>query len=92
MSVMYGGRVVESAPVREFFKNTAHPYSQGLLNSLPSCSSLEPIEGQPPTIYEEISGCRFHPRCKKRMDICSEQNPRMYKLSDEHFCACLLYN
>jgi oligopeptide/dipeptide ABC transporter ATP-binding protein len=92
VSVMYAGRIVESAPANEFFRNPVHPYSQGLLASLPSCGKLETIPGQPPTIHQEISGCRFHPRCKKCMEICSEKIPSMQDLGNGHFCACFFKN
>ena len=71
ISVMYAGRIVETAPAKEFFANPKHPYSKALLRSLPSNknSKLETIQGQPPSIQENISGCRFHPRCQECMEI-----------------------
>jgi oligopeptide/dipeptide ABC transporter ATP-binding protein len=92
VSVMYAGRVVESAPVKEFFRAPSHPYSQALLRSLPSNTGqkLETIPGQPPTILQNISGCRFHPRCKKCMDVCTKEIPPVYELGNEHYSACFL--
>ncbi len=92
VSVMYAGRIVESALSDEFFRNPNHPYSQALLRALPSNkkSELETIQGQPPTIQQEISGCRFHPRCDKCFDICPQEIPPMYDLGQNHFSACFL--
>lgn len=76
-SVMYAGRIVETAPSKEFFANPNHPYSKALLRSLPSAQSekLETIQGQPPTIMQNISGCRFHPRCTECMEVCTQKVP-----------------
>lgn len=92
VSVMYAGRIIESAPSEEFFKNSKHPYSQALLKSIPSASSseLQTIKGQPPSIQQKISGCRFHPRCEKAMNICSSKIPPYEKTFEEHYCACFL--
>jgi len=92
VSVMYSGRIVESAPANIFFENTMHPYSKALLRSLPSnkLSKLETIEGQPPTIQQNISGCRFHPRCQICQDICIKNVPQLE--GEEHLCACFMKN
>ena len=93
VSVMYAGRIVEHAPAKEFFQNTKHPYSRALLAALPSTTSekLETISGQPPTILEDISGCRFHPRCTFAMDICKSSLPDKKFITPNHFCNCFLY-
>lgn len=90
VSVMYAGRIVETAPSKEFLENPKHPYSNALLKSLPSNqnSRLETIKGQPPTIMQDINGCRFHPRCPKCIDICSEQIPLLDNVGINHYCAC----
>lgn len=90
ISVMYAGRVVETAPAKEFFANPKHPYSNALLRSLPSnrTSKLETIQGQPPSIQENISGCRFHPRCEKCMQVCIEKVPTLDNVGINHFSAC----
>ena len=90
ISVMYAGRIVETAPATEFFKNPKHPYSIALLNSLPSNRNvkLETIQGQPPSIQQDISGCRFHPRCTKCIDICTNEIPQLDNVGINHYCAC----
>ena len=92
VSVMYAGRIVESAPSHEFFDNTKHPYSQGLMRSLPSNieSKLETIQGQPPTIQQKISGCRFHPRCSECQEVCIKNVPPLK--GEEHLSACFMRN
>lgn len=92
VSVMYAGRIVESAPANEFFKHPNHPYSLALLRSLPSKrgEKLQTISGQPPSIQQNISGCRFHPRCDKCMEICVKEVPPNYKVGENHFSACFL--
>lgn len=94
VSVMYAGRIVESAPSDEFFKNPQHPYSQALLRSLPSnkASELETIQGQPPTIQQKISGCKFHPRCREMQEICIKNVPPIEEMGAEHVCACYMRN
>ena len=90
VSVMYAGRIVETSLAGEFFVNPKHPYSIALLKSLPSNSleTLETINGQPPSIQQDISGCRFHPRCTKCTEICTQKVPVLEKVGTEHFCAC----
>lgn len=92
VAVMYAGRIVEKAPAKEFFENPTHPYSLALLNSLPSNreKSLETITGQPPSIQQIIEGCKFHPRCKHCMDICTEEIPPEYTVGENHISACFL--
>ena len=92
VSVMYAGRIVESAAAKEFFANPKHPYSKALLKSLPSNTTekLETIQGQPPSIQQNISGCRFHPRCKECIEICKQKVPELKNISQEHFCACFV--
>ncbi len=94
VSVMYAGRIVENAPVNEFFTNTSHPYSLALLKSLPSAGKgkkLQTIPGQPPSIQQFIQGCRFNLRCEHCMDICKNVVPPVYKVGEEHFSACFLH-
>ncbi len=92
VSVMYSGHIVEEAPARVFFKNPLHPYSVALLNSLPTRNpalKLRTIEGSPPDIQEEISGCKFHPRCDIcNPDVCEIESPTLTKRTSNHFSAC----
>lgn len=92
IAVMYSGRIVESAPTKLFFKNPNHPYSRALLKSIPSHKGekLFIIEGQPPSIQQEISGCKFHPRCNFAMPVCSKEVPELKEIESNHFSACHL--
>ena len=92
VAVMYAGRIVETAPASEFFENPSHPYSTALLNSLPTnrVKNLETINGQPPSIQQHIEGCKFHPRCKHCMEICTEEVPPYFTTGEDHISACFL--
>ena len=90
--VMYAGSIVERAPSKLFFNTPNHPYSLALLKALPTHDNLETIDGQPPTIQQQISGCKFHPRCKNCMEICREKVPLLKEISKNHFSACWLNN
>ncbi|WP_198662186.1 ABC transporter ATP-binding protein [Halorussus litoreus] len=98
VNVMYAGEIVESAPVVELFENPRHPYSQGLLNSIPGnqpdTDRLSTIEGDVPTPNEPATYCRFEPRCPKAFDECSKVHPESLAVNDDaadHTAACLLY-
>lgn len=92
--VMYAGKKIEEGPVREIFENPQHPYTIGLLNSVPNVDDpefeLEPIPGNMPGLNEKISGCRFHPRCKFAMDKCKTDVPPEFKAGKEHYASCWL--
>ncbi len=90
ISVMYSGKIIEKASVEEFFKDPKHPYSKGLLNSLPTQKGkkLYTIEGQPPSIYEKIQGCKFNPRCSYATQNCRTNIPELIEYNQNHFCAC----
>ena len=92
VSVMYAGRIVESAPTDELFDNPKHPYTEALLNSLPynRGKSIDTISGQPPSIQQDISGCRFHPRCKYIMDVCATSVPEQHYITKNHYSCCFL--
>ena len=94
IAVMYAGRIVEKAPSKDFFDNPNHPYSKALLNSMPAKrgEALDTIQGQPPTIHQDISGCRFHPRCKYCFTPCIESVPESFIISENHTSACFLNN
>ncbi len=90
--VMYAGRIVESAPTPVFFNNPNHPYSQALLKSLPvdKGKQLAIIKGQPPSIQQDISGCKFHPRCQYAMQVCPKEVPELKEIEPDHKSACHL--
>ncbi len=94
VSVMYAGSIVENAQSLEFFKNTLHPYSKALLKALPDkgTEQLYTIKGAPPSIYENISGCRFNPRCEKCLkDKCTATAPRLTEAAPLHYVSCFNY-
>ncbi|WP_139482151.1 ABC transporter ATP-binding protein [Bradyrhizobium ivorense] len=95
--VMYAGKVVEEAPVDELFGNPRHPYTQGLIRSIPRIdldaahkTRLEAIGGSVPILINPTPGCRFAPRCKYAMSICTEQEPRLREIAPGHRMACHL--
>jgi peptide/nickel transport system ATP-binding protein len=97
VAVMYAGRIVERAGIRAIFEAPRHPYTWGLLGSIPSIASLEgerliPIPGQPPSLISPPSGCRFHPRCPYVRPRHREVDPALEPLPDDagHLAACLL--
>ena len=94
--VMYAGRIIEKAPVKTFYKNPAHPYSVGLIRSVPvlgrRSQRLFSIEGQPPSLLNPPPGCRFAPRCTKAEKICSESYPPETLLEEDHKVSCWLYS
>jgi peptide/nickel transport system ATP-binding protein len=95
VNVMYAGRIVESAPVRELFRHPLHPYTQGLLASIPRLDrpekELQSIPGSVPDLIRPPSGCRFHPRCPYAMPICKGETPPMTVEGPGHQTACYLY-
>lgn len=96
--VMYGGRVVETADVDTIFHAAKHPYTRGLLASLPRIESrsgpLQPIRGAPPSLIELPSGCAFHPRCtlSQGRSPCREQVPALLSVGEAHNSACHFAN
>lgn len=94
--VMYSGKIVEAAPVNELYKNPKHPYTIGLLQSIPSLDQdkkrLESIEGVVPNPFELPKGCYFAPRCKHAMDICRTTHPEPRTIGSGHTTSCYLYS
>ncbi len=93
MAVMYAGFIIEMAPVHAIYNETAHPYTLGLLESLPKIDMgdeerLIPIEGLPPDLLLEPTYCPFAPRCRYVIDRCYQENPSLNAVSAEHFSAC----
>ncbi len=93
VNVMYAGRIVESAPADDIYGAPRHPYTIGLLRSVPrldrpAAEKLIPIEGQPPDALNLPSGCAFHPRCPFVIDKCRIEAPTLTKVSDNQLVAC----
>ena len=90
--VMYAGNIVEEAPVKELFSNPHHPYTQGLIESVPKLGRrvhrLPSIPGSVPDLAAMPSGCRFAPRCKYAQASCSEALPKLVKVAENHYAAC----
>ena len=95
VAVMYAGRIVEETDVNSLFKDPLHPYTQGLLASLPKLSELDKeIQQLPGTVPDAINppgGCSFHPRCKFVMDQCRTKQPELKEVKAGHKVACYLY-
>ncbi len=93
--VMYLGKVVEHAPVRPLFHDPKHPYTQGLLHSIPSLATkrqrLEPILGVVPDPLDAPPGCPFNPRCPHVMEVCTREMPPLREVAPGHQAACWLY-
>ena len=93
VAVMYAGYIVEKAPVDELYARPAHPYTIGLLNSLPRLdgmgkSKLQAVGGLPPVMTGDLLGCPFAPRCAFADDHCREQNPTLAEIASDHAVAC----
>ncbi|WP_200410840.1 ABC transporter ATP-binding protein [Virgibacillus salexigens] len=92
--VMYGGEVVETADVDAIFEAPQHPYTKGLLHSVPDVDNpmqeLKIIEGSMPGPDDKITGCRFHPRCPFAMEKCKQKEPPLFNLSPMHTSKCWL--
>jgi len=89
IAVMYAGEIVESAPTQEFFQEPLHPYSQALLESLPE-RGFKPIPGFSPSAIQPPEGCKFHPRCPHKKEICSTARPD-FKSINNRGIKCVLY-
>jgi oligopeptide transport system ATP-binding protein len=92
IAVMYAGRIVERAPVYDLYARPAHPYTEGLLASIPRVDrkgqELYAIKGLPPSLMKIPAGCPFNPRCSYARDVCREQPPPDYAVGDAHISAC----
>ncbi len=95
VAVMYAAKMVEVGDVNDVFANPKHPYTQGLLKSVPNIrldgSELYKMEGSPPSLLHPPLGCRFHPRCPFVMDICLHEEPTLDPVEGHHLAACWLY-
>jgi oligopeptide/dipeptide ABC transporter ATP-binding protein len=96
IAVMYAGRIAELGSVYEVFDNPQHPYTVGLLKSVPNIKldeheDLYRMGGEPPNLVHPPHGCRFHPRCPEAMDICARIEPSFKEVKPGHFVHCWLY-
>ena len=93
VAVMYAGRVVETAPVARIFDAPEHPYTKGLMASMPDLSELRPrmrtINGTAPTLGDELPGCRFYPRCPDMRPACTHMDPPLFDIGDGQRVACI---
>jgi oligopeptide/dipeptide ABC transporter ATP-binding protein len=100
VAVMYAGEIVEEADVRNLFKKPMHPYTQGLIGSIPVLGALtetlDTIPGIVPSLIDLPPGCRFAARCVARVEndlaICNEQRPELLEVSKDHTVRCWLYS
>ncbi|KAB2592704.1 ABC transporter ATP-binding protein [Streptomyces arboris] len=92
IAVMYAGRIVETAPVHEIYKAPAHPYTKGLLRSIPRLDQkgqeLYAIKGLPPNLLHIPPGCAFNPRCPMAQDVCRSDVPPLYEVDEQRRSAC----
>jgi peptide/nickel transport system ATP-binding protein len=98
LAVMYVGKIVERGDVLKVIEEPLHPYTQGLIASVPDpdpnnrLSYREVIPGEPPNAIDPPQGCRFHTRCSHAMPICDEKEPMLLEVEDEKYAACFLYH
>ena len=95
VNIMYAGKIIERGPAKEIYGSPSHPYTLGLLKSvprldLPRKERLDPIEGQPPDLMNLPPGCAFRERCRYAIDRCAEEIPPLHRVSDSHFSACFV--
>ena len=92
VAVMYSGFIVESAPVKDLYMKSSHPYTIGLLESIPTIEGTEerliPIKGTPPDLLKEPTGCPFAPRCRFVVDKCWQEIPPLEAVAPDHYAAC----
>ncbi|MBR4411484.1 MAG: ABC transporter ATP-binding protein [Firmicutes bacterium] len=94
VAVIYAGRIIEYGELREVFKDTKHPYTQGLLHSTIKVQDrrghLDPIDGTVPSLNKLPEGCRFHPRCKYATEECKRRMPELIEIEPGHYSRCLM--
>jgi len=93
VNIMYAGKIIERGTARDMYRNPSHPYTLGLLNSvprpdLPRKAKLDPIEGQPPDLMNLPAGCAFRERCRFAIERCAEEIPPLQSVSAGHCSAC----
>jgi peptide/nickel transport system ATP-binding protein len=93
VAVMYAGRIVEYGPIQAIFSQMHHPYTKGLLDSIPQLeetrSRLNAITGQVPNPMDLPAGCKFHPRCYLMIEECKKEEPPLFRVNEDHFSRCI---
>ena len=95
VAVMYAGRIIEDANVRDLFNKPSHPYTQALMASVPQMDRTDrlfAIEGQPPALYALPEGCRFADRCPHVRDICRREYPPKIDIDTDHMTHCWMFD
>lgn len=95
--VMYAGKIIESGATEDIYYRAQHPYTLGLLGSVPRLddekkTKLTPVLGQPPDLLSPPKGCSFYPRCPYAMKVCATEKPQTYTVGEEHTAACWLHH
>jgi oligopeptide/dipeptide ABC transporter ATP-binding protein len=94
VAIMYAGRIVESGSVKRVYQNPGHPYTQALMQAIPKLGKkkkrLFQIKGEPPNLVNLPTGCYFHPRCHKVMDICRTEYPPAFSIGEDGYATCWL--
>jgi len=93
VNVMYAGKIVEKGSAHDIYEDPRHPYTIGLMASVPQLDQdekkkLVPIQGQPPNLANVPDGCAFHPRCDYAVDRCRKETPQLVSVGATHECAC----
>jgi oligopeptide transport system ATP-binding protein len=95
VAVMYAGKIVETGPIGDLYARPAHPYTEGLMSSIPRVDQkgqdLTPIGGAPPNLLRIPDGCPFHPRCRYRREVCTVEEPPLYEVEGRRRSACHFY-
>ena len=99
VAVMYAGKIVEQGSVDGIFYHPQHPYTKGLLETIPRIDrdirpgkQLPEISGMIPSLYDLPKGCHFHPRCLYVMKICRQEEPEAKDIGDDHLCCCWIFH
>ncbi|TFF99022.1 MAG: ATP-binding cassette domain-containing protein [Promethearchaeota archaeon] len=96
VAVMYSGNIVEYATATNLFKNPRHPYTKGLISAIPTLDKkkkeLDTIRGSVPNLIYPPEGCRFHPRCDYRLEVCDKVRPLLTQIGESYFVACHLFD
>jgi len=95
VAIMYAGKIVEYSDVVSIYKKPRHPYTQGILASVPRLYGKKPIRGlrgEPPNPLVEVSGCKFHPRCPYAIEACSKEEPPLAETKQGHLASCIRVN